>query len=334
MRFDVAEDAAALRDAAQGLLLERATPAVIRAGWPGGACEQVAAIWRGLADVGVIGALVPEASGGLGLDANCLAPMLEAVGYSGLPVPVVETIAVAAPLLALNDHPALPDVLAGSILVAASFDDGTLVPYGSRADLVVLRVTGSLRLYESAELALEGVAAIDGARGLARLTRPPHGGIALADDADLIEAAWQRGVLGTAALMVGLATRMLDMTVDYVKTRRQFGVPVGSFQAIRHALADALVGIEFARPAVLAAGWAVAVGAPDAAEQTSVAKVLASQAATKVARTAIQCHGAIGYTTEYDLHLFAKRVWALTPSWGDQAWHRARLAVALGLEKG
>jgi alkylation response protein AidB-like acyl-CoA dehydrogenase len=82
---------------------------------------------------------------------------------------------------------------------------------------------------------------------------------------------------------------------------------------------------------VLAAGWAQACAAADAAEQTSVAKVLASDAATTVARAAIQCHGAIGYTTEYDLHLFAKRAWALAPSWGSASWHRRRLAAGLGL---
>jgi alkylation response protein AidB-like acyl-CoA dehydrogenase len=76
---------------------------------------------------------------------------------------------------------------------------------------------------------------------------------------------------------------------------------------------------------VLAAGWAQSAGADDAAVQTSAAKVLASDAALLVARTSIQCHGAMGYTTEYDLHLFAKRAWALAPSWGSAAWHRARI---------
>jgi alkylation response protein AidB-like acyl-CoA dehydrogenase len=126
---------------------------------------------------------------------------------------------------------------------------------------------------------------------------------------------------------------MLTMTIGHVNSRRQFGVPVGSFQAVKHQLADAYLVIEFARPAVLAAGWAQAAAAGDAAEQTSIAKVLASDAAVSVARAAIQCHGAIGYTTEYDLHLFVKRAWALAASWGSASWHRRRLAAALGLMK-
>jgi Acyl-CoA dehydrogenase, C-terminal domain len=95
-----------------------------------------------------------------------------------------------------------------------------------------------------------------------------------------------------------------------------------------------LVAVEFARPAVLAAAWAQAAGAPDAAAQVSAAKVLASDAARLVARTALQCHGAIGYTTEYDLHLYAKRAWALIPAWGSPDWHRARLATYLGVSDG
>jgi alkylation response protein AidB-like acyl-CoA dehydrogenase len=152
------------------------------------------------------------------------------------------------------------------------------------------------------------------------------------EDPALVAAAWQRGVLGTAALLTGLATRVLEMTVGYVAARRQFGVPVGSFQAIKHALATAMLAVEFARPVVLAAGWALACGEPDAEVQVSMAKVLAGDAALLAGRTGIQCHGAMAYTTEYDLHLFVKRIWALAPSWGDAAWHRARLAAALGLE--
>jgi alkylation response protein AidB-like acyl-CoA dehydrogenase len=122
---------------------------------------------------------------------------------------------------------------------------------------------------------------------------------------------------------------MLDLTVDYVRNREQFGAPIGSFQAVKHALASALVAVEFAEPAVLAAAWAQSAG--DGERETALAKVLASDATRLVARTAIQCHGAMGYTTEYDLHLFAKRAWALAADWGDAAAHRSRLADALGV---
>jgi alkylation response protein AidB-like acyl-CoA dehydrogenase len=338
MRFAVAEDAAALRDAAEALLAARATPALIRSAWPGAqdpGMRDVRAVWRGLADIGVTGALVPETDGGLGLDENALPPVLSRIGHSGLPVPAVETVAVAAPLLAAAGHPALPDVLSGAALVTAqpATPVDALVPFGQIADYVLLRAdNGELRLHEREELDTVPVPAVDGSRWLARLAAKPSGGVPVAGPVGAA-AAWERGVLAAAAMLVGLAERMLSMTVGYVAGRRQFGVPVGSFQAVKHRLADAYVAVEFARPAVLAAGWAQACAAGDAAEQTSVAKVLASDAATTVARAAIQCHGAIGYTTEYDLHLFAKRAWALAPSWGSAGWHRQRLAVALGLDK-
>ena len=343
MRFELDADAAALRDAVAAVLIKEVTGPVIRAGWPAGDRELVAAAWRKLADVGVIGTLVPEDAGGLGLDLNSALPVLEQFGRSGLPMPVVETIAVAAPLLASACPERLGDVLSGTALITAALGDGDndgdsdLVPFGAHADLLVLRHGGELRLYGREELALEPVAAVDGSRALARLTGSPAGGTALAggivliDDPAEVELAWQRGVIGTAAVLVGLADRMLAMTVEYVQQRQQYGVPVGSFQAIKHALASALVAVEFARPAVLAAGWALAAGEPDAGVQVGAAKVLASDAARQLARTSIQCHGAMGYTTEHDLQLFAKRAWALAPDWGSPGWHRARLASALGI---
>jgi hypothetical protein len=247
-----------------------------------------------------------------------------------LPVPAVETIAVAAPLVAATIFVA--SVLTGDVRVAAEMTGGELVPFGQYAQLIVLRDGESLRVYERDELALQPCTSVDGSRGIARLEeRPRGGGVLLTDDPAEVERAWQRGVLGTAAVLTGLARRMLDMTVDYVKRREQFSVPIGSFQAIKHALADALIAIEFARPVVLAAGWAQAADTADAAALTSAAKVRATDAARLVARTAIQCHGAMGYTTEYDLHVFAKRVWALAPCWGGAEFHRARIASLLGL---
>jgi alkylation response protein AidB-like acyl-CoA dehydrogenase len=129
--------------------------------------------------------------------------------------------------------------------------------------------------------------------------------------------------LGAAAQLVGLGQRMLDMTVDYAKQREQFGVPIGSFQAVKHHLADALKDIAFARPAVRRA--AATLDPRD----ISMAKAMASDAASLSARHALQCHGAIGYTVEHDLHRFLQRTWILARSHGDAAWHRERIATLL-----
>jgi alkylation response protein AidB-like acyl-CoA dehydrogenase len=327
MRFELGEDAAALREAAAALLSAQSTPAVIRAAWPGGSYDTVRAVWQRFAETGAVATLVPESADGLGLDENCLVPLCEELGRSGLPVPVVETIAVGAPLLAAIGDDRLAGVLGGELLVAAQLDGGDLVPFGQVADLFVLGDRTQAKLYRRDDLQLEPLETVDGARALARVTGR-SGGIELPD----VETAWIRGVLGTSALLTGLAGTMLDLTVGYVKTREQFGVPIGSFQAIKHALASALLALQFARPAALAAAWGVAEGESAAVADVSMAKVLASDAAKVVARTAIQSHGAIAYTTEYDLHLYAKRVWALAPSWGDAAFHRDRLAASLGLK--
>ncbi|MFC8434878.1 acyl-CoA dehydrogenase family protein [Streptomyces sp. NPDC057253] len=331
MRFAVAEQDAALAEAAGEVLAKRAGPDRIRAGWPGGRTEEVDAVWRTLAGVGVTAALVPEGAEGLGLDENALPPLMEVLGHSGLPVPAAETVAVGAPLLAAVGARQLPDVLSGSASLTVSLVPGAPVPFAAHADLIAVANEDRLLLYRRDEVRVEPVGSVDGSRALARVTAPAGVGLPLAEGADALAAARWRGVLATSALLVGLSRRMLDLTVSYVGQRHQFGVPVGSFQAVKHALADAELAVRFARPAVLAAGWAQAAGDPEAAVRTAMAKVLASDAARAVARTAIQCHGAMGYTTEYDLHLYAKRAWALAADWGGPAEHREFIARRLGL---
>jgi alkylation response protein AidB-like acyl-CoA dehydrogenase len=131
--------------------------------------------------------------------------------------------------------------------------------------------------------------------------------------------------LAAAAQLLGLGHGMLVTTVEYVKQRQQFGVPIGSFQAIKHQLADALKELAFARPAV----WRAAETRDRI--HVSMAKAMASDAASFVARRALQCHGAIGYTVEYDLHRFLKQTWVLARAHGDAAWHREQIAKELHL---
>jgi alkylation response protein AidB-like acyl-CoA dehydrogenase len=335
VRFEPSDEAAALRAAVEAQL-QAITPAVVRAGWPGGDQAIVREAWRKLAAGGVVGALVAEDVGGLGLDEEAVVHALEAIGYSGLPMPAVETVAVGVPLLAAAGSPLLDDVISGAAAVAVLAHPAgaePLLPFGQTCDAAVLIEGGAARSYERGDLDLEPVASIDGARRLARITAR-RGGTVLTDDPALLERAALRGALGTAAVLNGLSRRMLDTTVDYVKQREQFGVPVGSFQAIKHALASALLALSFARPPGYAAGWALTHDVDDAAVQVSLAKAMAGEAALTIARTAIQCHGAIAYTTEYDLHLFAKRVWAMVPTWGDAHWHRARIATHIGMSAG
>ncbi|WP_413098266.1 acyl-CoA dehydrogenase family protein [Streptomyces sp. Inha503] len=331
MRFAVAEQDTALAEAAGEILAKRAGSEQIRAGWPGGRTEDLDAVWRTLAQVGITATLVPEGPGGLGLDENALPPLMEALGRSGLPVPAAETVAVGAPLLAAAEAPQLSSVLDGSALLTVSLSSDAPVPFAARADLIAVLDHDRLRLFTRDEVHIEPLDSVDGSRGSARVAPRVGGGLLLAEGPEALAVARRRGVLATSALLVGLSERMLELTVTYVQQRHQFGVPVGSFQAVKHALADVELAVRFARPAVLAAGWAQAAGDPEAAVRTSMAKVLASDAAREAARTAIQCHGAMGYTTEYDLHLYAKRAWALAADWGGPAEHREFIARRLGL---
>lgn len=299
MRFALPDDAVALRDGLRKVLASACTPATIRAAWDGSACEP---LWKELGAFGVLGLLVGEDRGGLGLDELSFVAALEEAGYAGVPGPLVETVAALAAL----DLPA-----DGSARVAVQRGDGP-VPYAGVA-------THVLRLPEGALLSAfetSAVETVDPSRQLAAVTGT---GTPVALDADALEL---RATLGTAAFLLGLARRQLDLTVDYLKTRKQFGVAIGSFQGLKHPLAEAVVGTEFAWPVVLHAGYALAQGQPDAVLHVSHAKAAAGDAAYRLSRVCLQAHGAMGYTVEYDLHLFAKRTWALAKDWGTSAEHR------------
>jgi len=265
--------------------------------------------------------LVPEVDGGLGLDETYLAPILEECGRAALPHPIVETAMVAAPLLGASTGMVTTDL------------GGPLAPCAHDADLHLVHQDGRLVRILASRSAVHHerrpLDAVDGARRLGYIEGSREHVELVTDDPDAIELAFDRGALGTAAVLVGLGQAMVDLTVGYVTERHQFGKPIGSFQAVKHHLADAALALEFARPAVWRAAWSVAHGEPTRARDVSMAKAMASDAAELVGRKALQCHGAIGYTVEADLHLYLKRTWALARSWGDSAHHTDRVADAL-----
>lgn len=315
MRFALSDDQTAFRDTVRELLAKEATPAVVRAAWGAPSGELDRGVWDSLDAMGVLSLLVPESDGGMGLDETFLVPVLEEAGRVALPHPIVETSMVAAPLLGV-----------GAGIVTTDLG-GPLVPCAADADLLLLRAGDALTITSPGAAELTAVETVDLARRAARVTTT--GGELVTDDPAEIERALDRGALGTASMLVGLGQAMLDMTIGYVSERQQFGQPVGSFQAVKHHLADAALALEFARPAVWRAAWSVAHAAPTSGRDVSMAKAMASDAAELVGRKALQCHGAIGYTVEADLHLYLKRTWALARTWGDTAHHTDRVAAAL-----
>ncbi|MBI2159164.1 MAG: acyl-CoA dehydrogenase [Candidatus Rokubacteria bacterium] len=208
------------------------------------------------------------------------------------------------------------------------------VPWAHVADvlLVPAKTTDGLTLFlvdpSAAGLTLEPAPVMDLA---ARLTAVKLEKVAVPADGvlggpgqagPLLAELLRRGAVGAAAEMLGAARRCLDMAVEYAKVREQFGQPIGSFQAIRHKCAEMLLEVENSHSAVYYAAWALDAGAEDAALAASVAKAYVGDAARRVCGEAIQVHGGIGFTWEYDLHLYFKRAKALEPLYGDGDYHR------------
>jgi len=343
MRFAFSDDQLEFRDAVRALLAKECPAEVVRAAWPvdvdagrGSRAEASAVkrVWSHLATMGVLGIAVPESSGGLGMSELDWVLLAEEAGYAAVPQPFVETVCVVAPLLAdLGDPDGhLAGVIGGDTPATALLDESTtLLPHGRTADLGVLLVGGSLSLFTQDQWDGAAVASVDGSRGLARIDRTDLVGTDLTADPAVIARAYRRGVVGTSAQLLGLAQRMLDLTVAYVTERQQFGVPIGSFQAVKHHLADALMDLSLARPATYRAADSSVHDRPTAGRDASMAKAMASDAAVKVAAAALQCHGAIGYTVEYDLHLYLKRARALAATWGTAPHHRNLVGQAIGV---
>lgn len=347
MRFAFTDDQIAFRDALRDLLAKECPPEVVRAAWPDGTDAHGARkgegaraaadrSWTALAEMGVLGIAVPEEDGGLGMGPVDWVLLAEETGYAALPHPFVETALVVAPLLAAAGDPEglLGGLLDGSTTAAASALGATTIAWGAdsacRVRLDLEGETGPWRARPVGDAAVATVEAVDAGRALVRIPEPASSAPPLGTERDAA-LAFDRGALGTAAQLVGLGRRMLDLTVAYVSERQQFGKPVGAQQAVKHHLADAAKDLHFAAPAVHGAAWSLATGDPDTHRAVSTAKALASDAARGAGRAALQCHGAIGYTVEADLHLYLKRAESLARTWGDAAWHRGRVAWSLGL---
>ena len=330
MRFAITTEQRAFAEAVRELLAREYPAARVRAAW---ADDAPLVAWPHLARAGVLGMTAPERWGGLGLDELDLVGVLEEAGRAALAEPLLETTAVAIPLLAEAAPVALAErwvtaATAGRAAIAVELGGG-LVADAGRAELLVLARDGEVHAIERAAARLERAPTVDRARPLWRVDWRASAATRLDASAEALALAFDRGALGAAAELVGLARWMLDTTVAYVQVRTQFGRPTGAFQAVKHHLAGAHVAIELAAPCVLRGAHAVARREPERAVHVSIAKARASDAAHGVARAALQCHGAIGYSFEHDLHLWMKRAWALAAAWGDAAWHRARVATSI-----
>ncbi len=317
MKFALDEqqrDFAASIDAALGAA---DLPGAVRA-WSAGDVAPGRKVWEQLANLGVTALAVPEKFDGLDAHPVDLVVALERMGRWCVPGPVTESIAVAPVLLIDDDRCA--GLASGELIATVALPPQTPRAVDADAAGLVLLATQN-GVSEGAVGACHE--SVDPSRRLFDVTAT--GETWQAD----VKRAYEFGALATAAQLVGAAGALRDAAVDYAKQRTQFGRMIGSYQAIKHKLADAHIAIELARPLVYGAALAIADKSSDAARDVSAAKAAASEAGLLAARSALQTHGAIGFTGEHDLSLWLLRVQALRSAWGDPEAHRRRVLEAL-----
>ncbi|MFP1625503.1 acyl-CoA dehydrogenase family protein [Streptomyces sp. 5K101] len=344
-----------LRAAVRSLLSDHADPAALVAGAAESGSPYDAGLWKALAsDIGAAGLLLPEKLGGQGASHREAAVVLEELGRSVAPAPYLTGSVVATEvLLALGDDAGhvtalLGDLAAGRRTAVAALplsaaadgplpDDGgrvTGVADAVRADVFLVLRTDGLYLLERSEVSVEPQTALDLTRPLAAVT-PGAAGTRIADR-EQGEAAVRRGLLVGAGLLaseqLGVAEWCLEETVRHTRERHQFNRPVGSFQALKHRMAQLWLEVVSARAAARAAADALATGSPDAAVAVAVAQAYCSRVAVHAAEECVQLHGGIGMTWEHSAHLYLKRAKADEIALGTPGRHTKALAALVDLQ--
>ncbi len=306
MNFDLSPDQEALRDGVRSLCDGRFPPKRVRDGFDG-------AVWRELGDAGVLSLR----SDGFGrADAVVV---FEELGRALVPGPVVWGYLA---------HGLVDGVVGGSERELGDGDGPIFVEHRDAIDALAVVGTDGVRVVAASALG-EGVPAdrpLDPLTPVHRIARLPDGGEQLGGRE--LADAWRRdGAVATAAFVVGLARACTDLSVAYAHERRQFDRPIGSFQAVKHILADMAVRTELARAAVHAAACTLDdPGVGDATRAVAGAKLLAGEAAVANGLAATQVHGGMGFTWEVDVHLYLKRAWALGTVFGTSGQHADTVA--------
>ena len=337
MDFNFEEQQLAFRDAIHKFLMVEAAPEMLREIWEteSGRSSDLRAK---LADQGITAISVPEAHGGIALGDLDWVLVQRELGYYAIPDSLSDTAYLAVWLLnhlggqAALQKKWLPKIASGKARIAIGHPVNPLVADAQGAELLLLWREDEVHALTPAQVKLSFNRSIDQSRRLFRVSWQPRTETRLCDakaGAALWAGVLDRAALARAAQLLGLAQRMLDLGIDYSAQRKQFGKPIGSFQAVKHHLADVAVKIEFAEPVVQRAAWALAGDHPQRSLYVSQAKLAAGEAALLAARRSLQVHGAMGYTWEADLQMFMKRAWALDAAWGDRSFHKARVAKSL-----
>jgi alkylation response protein AidB-like acyl-CoA dehydrogenase len=347
---DVEEE---LRGSVRALLADRAAPAAVLARTESDEPVDVK-LWRTLAaDLGCAGLAVPENRHGAGASWRETAVVLEELGRAVAPVPFFGSAVLAtAALLALDDDTVLPELAAGTKSAALAVPlstpprsarsvvtvDGdrlsgtvTSVADAVTADVLLVPAGDGLYAVSAADVARTPVVSLDLTRPLCDITLTASPGRRLGSATPAVDQALTVGAALLAAEQLGVAEWSLRTTVAYVKSRRQFARPIGSYQAIKHRLADLWVGVSQARAVSRYAAGVVADGDSDAPVAASLAQAFCSQVAVKAAEECVQLHGGIGFTWEHPAHLYLKRAKSSAIALGTAGWHRTALAELVDL---
>jgi alkylation response protein AidB-like acyl-CoA dehydrogenase len=319
MHFDLTHEQQEIKRVARELLAARSPWAKVREAAEAGRYDD--GLWRELVGLGWPGIAVAEAHGGQGLGAVELAVLLEELGYACAATPFLSSAAAAAAIQASGSDEQrarwLPRLASGEITAGIGTHELAADAEGA-AVLVLLDGYGGAELLDAADADIAPVETIDPTRHYARVSG--EGAPLDAGAADRVRAA-------LAAEVVGLCQRALEMTVAYVKERKQFGVPVGAFQAVSHRCAQMLLDTESARSTALFAAWAADADPERLPEAAALASAAAADAGRNVAGSAIQLHGGIGFTWEADVHWLYKRAQLDAALLGGARRHRAKLAA-------
>jgi alkylation response protein AidB-like acyl-CoA dehydrogenase len=369
--FGLTETQELIRTSAREFLADRSGPAVVRAAAEGDE-EAIANLWKDVVELGWPALTVPEDQGGAGLSFSDLAVLLEELGASLAPVPIVES-AITARILDRYGSDAikaelLPQIATGDVLVTPAIIErdaswraqgGTAVATSTGSSLVI---TGEKRFVSFANQATHALTTVRTDNGPALVAVPiwkspgveltplnhasgvpvsslnfnevevPLSGIVATGDEAITatEELVAAGGVARAAQLAGLARAVVDSTVNYTSNRQQFGRPVGSFQAIQHHLAEMAIAAKQVNHLAHAAAWSFTRDSYSV-DRAAQAKIAASEKITALCWTAHQCHGAIGFTWEHDLHLYTRRALAWKTDFGDSPFHKAKLASAMGI---
>jgi alkylation response protein AidB-like acyl-CoA dehydrogenase len=328
MDFGFTDDQREIQRTARQLLAERARPERVREHAEAGRSDTT--LWSELCELGWPGIAVSEEYGGQGLGRIELSILCEELGRSLAPVPFLGS-AMAATVIEHSGTPEqrerwLPGLASGETVGAlGSATDGVaeLIVSGAEAHVLVLvEEDGAARVLAADDAELTPLASIDPTRSAARVLVADDAGESL-DDAS---AGIARSLVAVSSELVGVCDRALEMTVAYVKERKQFGVPVGAYQAVSHRCAQMLLETEKARSTAAFAAWTADADPDGLAEAAAMAKAAASDAGREVTASAIQAHGGIGFTWEADVHWLFKRAQIDAVLLGGAGHQRARLA--------